>query len=437
MDFKGKLQSLKREFKDDNAIRINIPETFSFKNQGAYDFESFVSFFDWTIENRRVYINLQNCFSANYQALSTLVLYAWKLKSQGCTVTFIESESLQGASEMFRTLGARGAFTVLMHENVNFKGSQNKPLFAIRNNKDFKKLIETAESYTQEINLEFTKTLRYILSELLYNTIEHGYSYYQFGSRQYQVPSLCQFSWYRNKGEVSFLIADSGMGIKNHLEQTYPGFESHADAILAALRPQVSGAFKNTDPYKDKNNAGIGLFLSSNIVRRLKAEMHVISGDGVVHITPRDTTITTMDSFWPGTMVLVNIKADSDDQAQSLEQMLRKFREDALSEQRKADVNEGKSQYYVEIRNFFGAFAEDKQAAIAFKNERLFPALEMNKQLLMDFKDVESAPHSFLSALLASPVKSLGMRAYKTIKIVNANADIRETIDFILDENTE
>ncbi|WP_222860938.1 hypothetical protein [Vibrio cholerae] len=47
-----------------------------------------------------------------------------------------------------------------------------------------------------------------------------------------------------------------------------------------------------------------------------------------------------------------------------------------------------------------------------------------------------SAPHSFLSALLASPIKSLGMVSFKRIKIINASPEIRETIDFIFDDNT-
>ena len=117
--------------------------------------------------------------------------------------------------------------------------------------------------------------------------------------------------------------------------------------------------------------------------------------------------------------------------------MLRGFREEALSEQFKAETTESNKQLYVSIRNYFGAFAEDKHAAISFKKERLFKAVEENKNILLDFKDVESAPHSFLSALLASPVKTLGMRAFKVIKVVNATADIRETIDFIFDENTD
>ena len=437
MDYNGTLGKLKKTIKDKNTVTIELPDGFSFKTQGVYNFNRFVSFFDWSIENKSVIIDMRSCYGANYQALSLIVLYAWFLKSRRCRVTFKESDNTQGASNMFRNLGARGTFTVMMHEHLNFNGSQYKPLFALRNSQDFKKVIESAESYTDEFNVEFTKTLRYVLSELLYNTLEHGKSYYDYGNKAHTLPSLCQFSWYKNKGEASFIIADSGVGIKEHLEQAYPGQDSHTSAILKALRPQVSGTFGKNDPYKDKNNAGIGLFLSSNIIRRLNAEMHIVSGDGVVHISPRDTTTRTMESYWPGTFVLVNIKVDKELSEDTLEQMLRGFREEAMAEQTKADGKEEKEQFYINFSNYFGYFAEDKEAAISFKNNHLFPALERGQKIILDFKDIESSPHSFLSALLASPIKSSGMRAYKIFKVVNANADIRETVDFILDENTE
>jgi len=157
MDYKKTLATLKKQIKDENTVYITLPDGFSFKTQGVFDFDRFVKFFDWSIENKRVYIDMTECNGANYQALSLIVLYAWRLKSQRCTVTFKESDAAQGASSMFRSLGARGTFNVMMHENLNFNGSQYKPLFALRNTKDFKQVIETAESYTDDFNVEFTK----------------------------------------------------------------------------------------------------------------------------------------------------------------------------------------------------------------------------------------------------------------------------------------
>lgn len=66
----------------------------------------------------------------------------------------------------------------------------------------------------------------------------------------------------------------------------------------------------------------------------------------------------------------------------------------------------------------------------------LLPALEGGRSILIDFKNVKAALYGFLSAFLATPVKRLEMEAYKKIKIVNATPEIREIIDFIMDENT-
>lgn len=90
----------------------------------------------------------------------------------------------------------------------------------------------------------------------------------------------------------------------------------------------------------------------------------------------------------------------------------------------------------VAIENHFGRYAENKEEAIHFRDTQLLPAVQSGKDILLDFNRVELSTHSFLSALLATPITQLGMRAYKRIRVTNATPEIRETIDYILDENT-
>jgi hypothetical protein len=337
---------------------------------------------------------------------------------------------------MWRMMGARGAISVLLTENENFIGHNFKPMIAVRNEDDFKKVIATSEEFTEGFNIEYENTLRYILSELLYNTMEHGFSYYDFRGSQKQFPSLVQFTYYQTRNELQFVIADLGMGIKKHIEQAYPGQESDVEAIKLAIKPQISGTFANTDPYKNKNNAGVGLFISSNIVRRLKASMHILSGSGLLHISPRDVTGKTLSNNWPGTVVLVNINLGADPTLK-LHKLMQEFRNEAFSEQRKAELKELDDRFYISMTNEFGSYAEYKPAAINCRDNKLFPAILSAREIVVDFENVTNAPHSFLSALLASPIKSLGMKAYKRFKFINTPPEIRETIDFILDENTE
>ena len=434
--FSQEMNRVKRQLEKENTKTLVLPPLFAFRDHGVYDFDNYLSFFDWSIASCPVVIDLRQCHTANYQAISLLVAYAWHLKNNGCRVSFIESESENGASEMYRAIGGRGLFQVAVNPKLNFKSRNRKPLFAIRDSADFKKAIASVETYTEDFNVEYLNTLRYVLSELLYNTLEHGKSFFDYRGKSLRAPSLIQFTWYQKSNEIHFIIADTGMGIKSHIEQAYPGQESDEEAIKLAVKPQVSGTFGSTDPYKQKNNAGVGLYLSTNIIRRLKADMHIVSGNGLLHISPRDITGKTLEHEWKGTFVLVSVKLEEGANF-ALHQMMQEFRASAKKEQEKGDKNETSSSFYLSIRNYFGPYAEDKDAAIKYRDEKLFPEIYLEKSIVVDFDDVESAPHSFLSGLFASPMKYLGMKAYKKIKFVNATPEIRETLDFILDENTE
>lgn len=435
-DWKGQLGAVKRKIERENAVTLKLPATFAFKDHDLIDFNRTLSFFNWNLENRPVRIEFEACQSANYQALSLLIPYVWHLRSKGCKVSFGLANGPGGASRMWRNIGGLGAFNVAINQNENFRSHEHKPLVALRNSTDFKAALRKVESFTDSFDVEYQNTLRYVLSELMYNTLEHGATNFSHNGRRLRTPSAIQFTWYETRGELHFIIADTGVGIKKHLEQTYPAFESDAEAIRAAIRPQVSGTFALNNPYEQKNNAGVGLFISTNIVRRLQAEMHIVSGDGVLHVSGRDITETTLNHRWPGTFVLVQVRIDNA-VTFALESMMREFREAASSEISKKQDAINKNTLYLSIENYFGPNAEDKQMAIGIRDRRLMPAVGNAQKIVLDFEHVKNAPHSFLSALLATPIKVMGIAAYKRLKVVNASSDVRETIDFILDENTD
>ncbi len=434
-DWKAELGKASRGLRKLRAVKKTLPAYFAFKKHNITDFEQVIPFFDWELRDRPVEIDFSICRSANYQALSLLVLYVMRLKTQGCTVSFNYSEDGRGASEMWRLMGALGAFTVLFDESVNFNGHEHKPLLAIRNSDDFKSALGRAEQYCVGFNVEYVSTLRYVLSELLYNTIEHGDSYFDSFRGQKRFPSVIQFTWYETRHEIHFLIGDLGIGVKAHLEHAYPAFESHADALKKAIEPNVSGTFNASAPYAVKNNQGVGLYISSNVIRKLQADMWLVSGDGVLHISPRDTTTKTMSHSWPGTFALVSIKVSPSIRFE-LDLLMQELRTRAEDEVQKKSAVEAAGKFYLSIYNIFGTRAEDKDAAIRFRDKTLLPQIELGKVIVIDFSDVVAAPHSFLGALFATPAARLGLVAYKRLKFINCAADIRETIDFIISENT-
>ncbi|MBF0282898.1 MAG: DUF4325 domain-containing protein [Magnetococcales bacterium] len=421
-----------------DPFHFKLPANYSFKQGDLYDFDAAISWYDWTATSQPVDIDLRPCTRANYNALSLLVLYVWELHARGCRIAFKTDErGDENASRAWKMMGAKGWWHVLQNSSNNFRASQYKPLLAIRDRGDFSKALSKVEAFVSEFNVEYENTLRYVLSELLYNTLEHGVAYRNIDGRSTRIPSLIQFTWYRRRNELQFLIADLGVGIKNHLEQnkSYQPFASDAEAILFALRPQVSGTFGRNDPYRNKDNAGVGLYLSSQIVRRLRADLYIISGNGLVHVSPTDVTSQSLRHAWPGTFVLFDIHL-SPHLDINFHQMMSELRESARREVHNGHSAEEENIFYFSLENYFGRHAEDKASAILHRDRSLIPAVDAGKTLRLDFDNVQAAPHSFLSALLATPVKRLGMAAYKKIKILNATPEIRETIDYILDENT-
>jgi anti-sigma regulatory factor (Ser/Thr protein kinase) len=332
-------------------------------------------------------------------------------------------------------MGAPGLFAVSTEPTTNFKSNEHKPLFAIRNSEDFKAGLAKVDQFTAGFGVEYQKTLRYVMSELLYNTMEHGKSDFYWNSHRYPTPSLLQFTWYEKIDELHFIVVDTGIGIRRHLSQAYPNIATDEEALQLAVQPEVSGTFGHQDPYANRNNAGMGLFLSSNIVRRLHADMYIISGGGLIHISPMDLTSRELASEWPGTIVLLTVRLDRGSLF-DLQETTQQLREQARLEVEKRRDGIKENRHYVHMFNYFGKYADDKSAAIKYRDRHLLSVVDAGKNILLDFEGVESSTHSFLNALLASPIRRMGMLAFKRLKVVNASPDIRETVDYVLDDNT-
>jgi hypothetical protein len=416
------------------TVSIKMPKHLRFNDQGLINFEPILTCLDWNLKDQKVEIDFSTCEDAiNFQALSLIIPYCWELRTSGCYVEFRHSEN---SLSMWNTMGAAGWSQVLSVGHENFRSSYSKPLIAIRGSGDFKLALSKSESYTKNFDIEYEKTLRYVLSEILYNTMEHGRAYRNHaGEQEVRIPSIMQFNWYRKSNSIKFIVADLGIGVKRHLEQAYPGSDSDAEALLKAIQPQVSGTFGQTGNYTGKDNAGMGLYISSNIVRRLRAQMYLVSGDGLLHISPKDTTTKTLESRWPGTFVYGEIDLGRD-KTFELHALMNELREKAREEINAKTAATEEEFFYIHIRNHFGYYAEDKDAAKRYRDREIIPTINAGLKLRVDFADVKAAPHSFLSALLATPITMYGLRAYKNIKVINASPEIRETIDYILEENT-
>jgi hypothetical protein len=433
---KEQMYGVKRTLRQAKKISLVVPSEFTFNRSGTKHFDPVLAWMQWDLQNIPVEIDFTRCDSANFQAMSLLILYCWKLKQQHCTVSFKYHDGGEyNGTQVWRMLGAPSLFAIATDPKLNFGGNKHKPLFAIRNSDDFRAATATVEQFCAQFAIEYQDTLRYVLSELLYNVLEHGCSDFTWNGRRFPTPSIAQFTWYEKINEIHFIVADIGVGIRQHLTQSYSFLATDEDAIRLALQPEVSGTFGRQDPYNARNNAGMGLYLSSNIAKKLRGDMYIGSGTGLVHVSPADTTSRELSAAWPGTFVLLTIRVDRGS-ILALDSMMNEFRERARDEVASREKAQKQDQYLVSVYNYFGRRPEVKSEAIAFRDKRLLPAVKEGKSVVLDFTDIRSSTHSFLNALLASPIRTLGVIAYKRIRIVHAIPEIRETLDYIFDDNT-
>ena len=179
----------------------------------VYDFDKALSIYDWKIKSSEVVIDMSQCLTANYQALALVVLYLWHLRANDCHITIRFREDKKGATQMWQWMGATGWSQVLSSEQQNFRGTEMKPLIALRNKTDFEVALAKLDAYTTGFNVEYEKveyekTLRYVLSELMYNTLEHGKKFARVSHLERRIPSIIEFTWYKLRNELQFIVAD-------------------------------------------------------------------------------------------------------------------------------------------------------------------------------------------------------------------------------------
>lgn len=411
---------------------IPLPKTFSFIQNGITEFDSILSLFKWNYSNTKIIIDGNQCKHASYQTLTLLILYLWKLKQQKTFIS-IQFPKHSTLDIMWNRLDGPNYLSILNNSQNNFHYVYNKPLFAIKyKDHNITQMLNTIRDYAMDLPTDLIRgyedAVRYIISELTYNALEHGFNP--------QIPSLLQFNWYRDKNQLSFILADLGIGIKNHLEQTYAPFTNNTEAIAMALEPEISGTFGvNVGPYKQQNNAGMGLYLSSNLGKTLEADMYIVSGDGVAHISPLDVTYTTLNNSWPGTFIYMTIGFDRL-KTYDLHKHLEDFRKHATETVAKRNNIVRAPELYIDMYNYCGERCEVKLEAINLRERKIIPAIQKGETVILDFSHAITATHSFLTALLADPIKILGLKSYKQIKIIGANETIRTVIDFVFDTYT-
>lgn len=129
-------------------------------------------------------------------------------------------------------------------------------------------------------NEEMVSLMTYLIQEIIRNIPEHA---------EIMTAWICGQYW-PTKQEAEIAIVDEGIGIKGSLRKNYTHstyIQSDEDAILCSIKPGISQAFtpargnRLTDEWA---NSGFGLYMVSEICRKLQGLFWLASGEKYVRI---------------------------------------------------------------------------------------------------------------------------------------------------------
>lgn len=216
---------------------------------------------------------------------------------------------------IFEHLGIKYQTQFVEHEEAG----RFLPVRQIKNSADIRTVISDVSALLHlDKEPDALDAVRYCMSELLRNVIEHS------GSPDGAF--VCAHN-YRRKGlhRVTLAVADCGIGISQHLSRNYPEVASNdLEAMRLALSPGITGAVKGL--YGSSENAGQGLYITRSIAKGLGGYFLVVSGSAGYRLMRTDDSeeqlVLWPDPFldrasqwqfkhpWKGTIVAVEIPTD-------------------------------------------------------------------------------------------------------------------------------
>lgn len=188
-----------------------------------------------------------------------------------------------------------------------------------------------------ENDAKHVQAIQHIFSELIRNVLEHAQSIHG---------AVVCAQYFKKSNKIAIGVADTGVGLKQSIQQAYPEVQNDLEAIGLALAPGVTGTTKK--PGGTEQNAGFGLFLIKSIAHVNSNYFTIISGDQMYKLLQRreQKFVLRKDPFtdrhaimqipaWRGVAVGVDISLDQSQEFASLLDMIHQFYSKEVKGQRK------------------------------------------------------------------------------------------------------
>lgn len=161
---------------------------------------------------------------------------------------------------------------------------------------------------------EQAEPVKYVLAELVRNTLEHG----GLGAS-----AVAMAQAFPRAGTVGIGVVDTGQGILSSLRSSH-SVERDLEAIHLAMRPGITGATRRIGG--NAENAGAGLFFCKSLAYISREYFVIWSGNGIFKLLKRrdrdraavkvrgdDDRATRHEDLgkWPGTLVGIDIASDA------------------------------------------------------------------------------------------------------------------------------
>lgn len=151
---------------------------------------------------------------------------------------------------------------------------------------------------------ELFEILKYVIREIIRNVPEHS------GTDDLW---LCAQAWTGHHNRAQIVIMDEGMGIyKSLLSNDFHKQEilDNEAALIASINPGISKAFMKGGGNHDDDiwsNSGFGLFVVSEICKRLGGKFMLVSGDNYIYKSSSTVNVESGINDFNGTMIIIEL----------------------------------------------------------------------------------------------------------------------------------
>ncbi|MDO8489980.1 MAG: ATP-binding protein [bacterium] len=310
-------------------MRIYLPNSAFLGN-----IDSFIKGFDPSDPSCLIVTANKQWISLHPMALAMIAALGKKVPIGAVTCEKLEAKSRHYFERMglFDFLGIRSGIDITKHEAAG----RFVPLTTIN---DSAQLTRFIADVTPLFHLEplHAEPLRYILSELIRNVLEHSLS---------KDGAIVCAQYYVKSHSIRIGIVDSGVGIWQTINKSHNP-KNDLDAIRMALTPGITGTTNREGG--TEYNAGAGLFFVKSIATVNKDFFVVYSGHGfykllkrkgeeiVLHADPFDDRHSKNDDMpsWQGTVVGIDLSLDTTQEFSLLLKYLNETYREAIKQRKR------------------------------------------------------------------------------------------------------